>query len=86
MSRTAKVVRLTEDGQVLSGRQLVAGVQVVGGSGATSIYNATSAVAASKVASVTGGTMLSFPEPVLCDVGVYVDAAADATEVLVHLV
>lgn len=84
--QTAKIVRLTADGQVLSGKQLVVGIQVIGGSAATALYDGTGVVAANKLAEVTGGTFEDFGCPISCPNGAYIDAGVGATEILVHVI
>lgn len=86
MSKSAKVVRLTADGQVNSGTILLAGIQLIGGTAVTNIYNGTAVVAANKVAAVTAPAYQEFDPPIYCPYGCYLDLGTGVTEALVHIV
>ncbi len=84
MTTTAKTVRITSDTS-FPGKHLVLGIQLTGGTAATALYDATSAVAASHVASVTAPNT----SPVFFDYPIYVsdlfvDLGASVTEALIY--
>ncbi len=86
MSKTAKVVRLTADGQAVKGTALIAGIQVLGGTANTLLYNGEGATAAELKGFVTAPAFVSFDPPIYCPDGAYIDAGTGATDVLVHVV
>lgn len=82
---SAKIIRVTADGQVGEGRQYVSAIQLIGGTAVSSFYNDTSAVAANLAVQLTAPTIQTFDTPIKFDT-LFVDAGASITDVLIHVV